>query len=52
MELRFVEQLMHKEIAERTGKNVKQVGSELNRAEKKLKKLVADKMLSEKKNIL
>ena len=52
LELRFVGQLKQKEIADRMGKNVKQIGSELNRAEKKLKKLVADKMLSERKNIL
>ena len=50
--LRHVKQLKHRDIAERTGKNVKQIGMELERAEKKLKKLVATKTLSEKKHLL
>ena len=52
LHLRVVEELKHRDIAERTGKNVKQIGVELARAEKKLRKLVAAKTLSEKKHLL
>ena len=52
LDLRVVKQLKHFDIAERTGKNVKQIGVELARAEEKLRKLVAAKTLSEKKHLL
>jgi RNA polymerase sigma factor (sigma-70 family) len=50
IELSILDQLKHKEIAKELNINVKQVGSQLNRAKAKLKKLVEKKMLNEKKN--
>jgi RNA polymerase sigma factor (sigma-70 family) len=52
LHLRFVEKLKQKEIAEQMGKGASQIGIELKRAEAKLRKLVADKTLNEKKNLL
>jgi DNA-directed RNA polymerase specialized sigma24 family protein len=52
LEWSFVDGLKQREIAARMGKNVKQIGSELNRAEEKLRRLVNEKTLSEKKNLI
>ena len=48
----FIDGLKQREIAEKLGKNTKQIGSELSRAKEKLKKLVNEKMLVERKNLL
>ena len=49
---RFIEGLKQREIAERLKKNPKQIGSELKRATDKLRKLVNEKTLTERKNLL
>jgi RNA polymerase sigma factor (sigma-70 family) len=52
IELSVIGGLKQREVAERLNKNPKQIGIELNRAKKKLKKLVGEKMLIEKKTLL
>ena len=48
----FIDGLKQREIAERLKKNPKQIGSELKRATDKLRKLVNEKTLTERKNLL
>jgi len=52
IELSVIGGLKHREIAERMGKKTSQIGIELNRIKEKLRKLISQKMLKDKRSLL